>query len=202
MMQSTGSIWVRALRLVHRNDRSFEPRIESARICGFCQFYHTIKWIRFAICLSLSELSHSCILSDGMAVVYLPQNLCKIYPYFQFTVCFLEKWPQTKCKVTFDTCFWHSFLCSSHCSYGFSVHGSRFNHLLHRCENRCEQGRGGLTLRMFSKNRNQKCNVKHYSLFIIHSGWISLLLTTSWSCNVRVSKPTIVIEIWYTKNWK
>ena len=29
-----------------------------------------------------------------------------------FTVCFLVKWPQTKCKVTFDTCFWYSFLCS------------------------------------------------------------------------------------------
>ena len=27
-------------------------------------------------------------------------------------VCFLEKWPQTKCKVTFDTCFWPSFSCS------------------------------------------------------------------------------------------
>ena len=30
----------------------------------------------------------------------------------QGTVCFLEKWPQTKCKVTFDTCFWPSFSCS------------------------------------------------------------------------------------------
>ena len=29
-----------------------------------------------------------------------------------FTVCFIDKWPQTKCKVTFDTCFWASFLCS------------------------------------------------------------------------------------------
>ena len=28
------------------------------------------------------------------------------------TVCFLDSWPQTKCRVTFDTCFWHSFLCS------------------------------------------------------------------------------------------
>ena len=25
---------------------------------------------------------------------------------------FLHSWPQTKCRVTFDTCFWHSFLCS------------------------------------------------------------------------------------------
>ena len=25
---------------------------------------------------------------------------------------FLNSWPQTKCRVTFDTCFWHSFLCS------------------------------------------------------------------------------------------
>ena len=27
------------------------------------------------------------------------------------TVCFLDIWPQTKCRVTFDTIFWHSFLC-------------------------------------------------------------------------------------------
>ena len=25
------------------------------------------------------------------------------------TVCFLDKWPQTKCKVTFDNCLWLSF---------------------------------------------------------------------------------------------
>ena len=29
-----------------------------------------------------------------------------------FTVCFFGKWPQTKCKVTFDTSFWPNFLCS------------------------------------------------------------------------------------------
>ena len=28
------------------------------------------------------------------------------------TVCFLDNLPQTKCRVTFDTYFWHSFLCS------------------------------------------------------------------------------------------
>ena len=28
------------------------------------------------------------------------------------TVCFFDKWPTKKCKVTFDNCFWPSFLCS------------------------------------------------------------------------------------------
>ena len=28
------------------------------------------------------------------------------------SVCFLDKWLQTKCKVTFDTCAWSSFSCS------------------------------------------------------------------------------------------
>ena len=28
------------------------------------------------------------------------------------TVCFLDKWPRTKSKVTFDTSFWYRFLCS------------------------------------------------------------------------------------------
>ena len=27
------------------------------------------------------------------------------------TVCFLDRWPQIKCRVTFETSFWHSFLC-------------------------------------------------------------------------------------------
>ena len=31
------------------------------------------------------------------------------------TVCFLEKLPQTKCKVTFDTCLWPSFWCFFTC---------------------------------------------------------------------------------------
>ena len=110
MMQSTGSIWVRALRLVHRNDRSFEPSIESARICGFCQFHHTIKWIRFAICWSLSKLSHSCILLDGMAVFYKwPQNSFRIYPYFQLLLQFRG------CFATFKTASFSQFyLCWTH----------------------------------------------------------------------------------------
>ena len=46
------------------------------------------------------------------------------------TVCFLVKWPKTKCKVTFDTCFWHSFLCSYTRSLAFALHGSFLNHFL------------------------------------------------------------------------
>ena len=29
-----------------------------------------------------------------------------------YTVCFLDKWLQKKCKVTFDTIFWYRFSCS------------------------------------------------------------------------------------------
>ena len=28
------------------------------------------------------------------------------------TVCFLDKWPKTECKVSFDTSVWSRFLCS------------------------------------------------------------------------------------------
>jgi len=35
----------------------------------------------------------------------------------QSTVCFFDRWPQTKCKVIFDTSFWISFLCSFTCFF-------------------------------------------------------------------------------------
>ena len=45
-------------------------------------------------------------------------------------VCFLNGWPQTKCRVTFDTCFWHIFYALSHGTLGFALHGSYLNHFL------------------------------------------------------------------------
>ena len=46
------------------------------------------------------------------------------------TVCFLDSWPQTKGRVTFETCFWHSFYALSHGTLGFALHGSSYNHFL------------------------------------------------------------------------
>ena len=37
---------------------------------------------------------------------------------------------QTKCRVTFDTCFWHSFYAPSFGTPSFALHGSLFNHFL------------------------------------------------------------------------
>ena len=46
------------------------------------------------------------------------------------TVCFLYRWPQTKCRVTFDTSFSYSFYALSHGTLSFALHGSFFNHFL------------------------------------------------------------------------
>ena len=40
-----------------------------------------------------------------------PKPFVRLSIYLHSTVCFLNKWLQTKCRVTFDTSFWHSFLC-------------------------------------------------------------------------------------------
>ena len=49
---------------------------------------------------------------------------------FWATVCFLDKWPQTKCKVTFDTSLLYSLLCFYMVrSLHFVFHGS-FDNLL------------------------------------------------------------------------
>ena len=47
------------------------------------------------------------------------------------TVCFLDSWLQTKCRVTFDIRVSDTvFHALSHGTFGFALHGSFFNHVL------------------------------------------------------------------------
>ena len=46
------------------------------------------------------------------------------------TVCFFDRWPQTKCKLIYDTFSDSVFYALSHGSLGFAFHGSFFNHSL------------------------------------------------------------------------
>ena len=45
-------------------------------------------------------------------------------------VCFLDRWPQTKCRVTFDTVSDKVFYALSHGILGFALLSSFFNHFL------------------------------------------------------------------------
>ena len=73
--------------------------------------------VKCCFCESIFYCIWGCILLESQTIDL----------HYHSTVCFLDRWPQTKCKVTFT--FEVSYALS-HGSLGFAVHGSFFNHFL------------------------------------------------------------------------